>query len=366
MKICHVSVGLIKTKDPKRWLNSISYYTKILDATANLHEVISFHYCGVTQTIQRNGVTYKFLRSDNFERFWLTTLIATVNAEQADVVIFHGLHSSLSVFKFVRGVKHARVYIQHHGERVLTGLKAFLQKRCDKYIRGYLFSSAETGREWVAAGLIKNSEKVFEVLEVTSPFEPDWQQQIVKNQMTFLWVGRIDRNKDPETLLDGFMTFVVKYPNSKLFIISQDDVRLETLRQRISGFEKSISFVGPVPHDQMQNWYGKANFIISTSMFEAGGVSVLEAMSLGCIPVLTTIPSFRTITNNGSVGILFQPESPASLATALIKAAGQDILKERQKVVVHFNENLSAQAIASKIDGIIRFSQGKEKSSPSP
>ena len=83
----------------------------------------------------------------------------------------------------------------------------------------------------------------------------------------------------------------------------------------------------------MQLWYNSADFIISGSHYEGSGVAVTEAMSCGCIPVVTDIPSFRSMTGQGKCGLLFKPGNEQDLLAALLKTKEMDMEIEKSKSV---------------------------------
>jgi glycosyltransferase involved in cell wall biosynthesis len=350
MRICHVSFGKIHTDHFERWIESISYHTKVLEAMSLRHNVISFHYSNVAYETTHQNVLYRFLMSDVMEQLSLRQLTRAIKSEKPDALIIHGIHSTINVMRIVRRFRDRPIYVQHHGERIFRWPKSLLHRLNDSSINSYFFSSAAMGNDWVNAGLIRDTGKITEVMEATSSFEPELPAGVVENPLTFLWVGRANANKDPKTLVDGFIRFSKQYPTAKLFVVTKTS-ELSYEQFGIAEADRDrICFVGSLEHGEMKAWYNKVNFVISTSLYEGSGIAVLEAMSAGCIPVLTEIPSFRTMTGHGEVGILFQPSSPQHLADALSTAALMNIGKEKNKVFEHFAANLSASAIAQEIE----------------
>ena len=116
---------------------------------------------------------------------------------------------------------------------------------------------------------------------------------------------------------------------------------------------KSDQLVGKVPHHQLQSWYNSAIFIISGSHYEGSGIAVCEAMSCGCIPVVTNIMSFRKMTGPGKCGFIYEPGNEQELLEVLLQTRELDIEKERTKVLAQFKAELSFEAIAGKIDRVI-------------
>ncbi|HEX3386522.1 MAG TPA: glycosyltransferase, partial [Mucilaginibacter sp.] len=85
----------------------------------------------------------------------------------------------------------------------------------------------------------------------------------------------------------------------------------------LSPHRESITLVGELPHDELQYWFNSADFTLSASHYEGSGTAVCEAMSCGCVPIVTDIPSFRMITDNGRCGLLYEPGNEHALLDAL-------------------------------------------------
>jgi glycosyltransferase involved in cell wall biosynthesis len=330
--------------------------------TAN-HQVSSFHYASITDKISFQKVNYIFLKTSFHEEILLEHLIASVRSLNPDVIILHGMHSIFKAIRFTGVMKDFRIFIQHHGEKVFNFPKSIIQKRVDRNVIGYFFSSKEMGIGWIRAGLIQNSKKILEVLEVTSSFTVETSQVIRSEKRNFIWVGRLDANKDPLTLVEGFIAFLKVQPTASLYLIFSTNDLLEAIKKEVKGFQTNIHLVGEVPHREMPKWYAKSDFIISTSLFEAGGVSVLEGMSCGCIPILSDIPSFKRILSNEKIGFLFPKGSSVMLTAALLQAVELNIMEQRKKMLNYFEGHLSATAIASQIIEFTSPDIQKEKSS---
>jgi glycosyltransferase involved in cell wall biosynthesis len=178
----------------------------------------------------------------------------------------------------------------------------------------------------------------------------------VKGNPVFLWVGRLNANKDPLTVVKAFLRFQQIHTTAKLYMIYQTEDLLQEMKELMNQYENSadaIRLIGKIPHEQLFDWYNCSDFIISGSHYEGSGVAVCEAMSCGCIPVLTDIISFRKMTGPGKCGLLYEPGNDEELLAALLKTGNMDIEKERPKVLQQFKEELSFEAIAEKIKTII-------------
>lgn len=74
-------------------------------------------------------------------------------------------------------------------------------------------------------------------------------------------------------------------------------------------------------------------------------------MSCGCIPVVTDIPSFRTI--SGNIGLFFEPGNENSLLSALQETVHLKIEEKRNNTLDRFKTDLSFEAISDKFQEIL-------------
>jgi glycosyltransferase involved in cell wall biosynthesis len=100
----------------------------------------------------------------------------------------------------------------------------------------------------------------------------------------------------------------------------------------------------------MEKWYQLSDFVISTSHYEGAGIAVAEAMSCGCIPILSRIDSFTAMTGNGQCGILFQAGNEEDLLKALRTSVKMDRESASLNALHRFQEQLSFPAISGKIE----------------
>jgi glycosyltransferase involved in cell wall biosynthesis len=359
MKIVHVSYARINTySNPVAWLQKIDFFTGIVDAMTSEAQVTSIHCIDHTGILKQNNATYHFFKCSPLETLFPARIHKLIRTLKPDAVIVHGLGFSWQVIQLAYTLEgETRLYLQNHAEKPLRFHKALLQRWADRKIDGYFFTAAKLARPWIDQRQIRSSAKVHEVMEVSSTFHPidpaeARSRTSVTEPLSFLWVGRLDANKDPLTVVKAFIKFIRGENAAKLYMVFQENDLLHDVQQLIHAHpreKEQIVLVGQVEHGALLHWYNSVNFIISTSHYEGSGVAVCEAMSCGCIPVLTDIPSFNMMTGNGACGLLFKPGNVYDLAIKLISCTTLDIPKEKEKVLEHFQRTLSFQAIASKM-----------------
>ncbi|MDB5251184.1 MAG: hypothetical protein JWP27_353, partial [Flaviaesturariibacter sp.] len=231
-----------------------------------------------------------------------------------------------------------------------------LQSVADRVVDAYLFASTEVGLEWVDRRIIKQSGKIAAIMQSSSRFQPiDKHAARVKlgigGSPLFLWVGRLDPNKDPLTVIRAFNRFAATRPDARLYMIYTDAPLLPNVRDAIAQAPSPalIALVGTVKNKELETWYSAADFILSGSHSEGSGIAVIEAMSCGCIPIVTTIPSFRAMTADGTVGFLYPPGDAGALLDRLHHATTTDLPALGQRVRKRFERELSFPALAHKI-----------------
>jgi glycosyltransferase involved in cell wall biosynthesis len=343
--------------DPASWLRRIEGYVGILEALSQHHEVISIEQINYEGTYKQNGVDYRFLKENN--KWFPTGLNNYIKNLKPDVVFVHGMHFPLQVIQLIRKLpKNVKLFAQNHAEKPATGLKKFLQSFADRRIDGYFFTSLELGEPWIEAKIIRSPKKIHEVMEASSVFHPmskveARRQTHVKGDSVFLWVGRLDANKDPVNVVKAFVQFLSYQPRASLYMIFHTEELIEEIKNIIEPHKENISLVGSMLHEQLQVWFNSADFIISGSHYEGGGIAVCEGMSCGCIPLLTNIASFRMMTAGGSCGKLYVPGNVETLLSVLRQTVEMDLEKEKEKVLNQFQSALSFQAIAERITQVL-------------
>jgi len=346
---------------PEDWFYHLRHSTGVYDALCKKHTVISIEQINHTGRIERNGVDYHFLNYRKKKLYFPARLHRYIKALSPDVIVVHGMHSPLQVLQLrARVGPRARIILQNHADQPGRGKRKFLQKLADRSVDAYLFVSKEQGSQWVSRGIIASLEKIREVMEASSLFLPEDRslariRTATAGDPLFLWVGRLDRNKDPLTVLEAFVAYAKMHPAARLYMIFHTEELLPEIREYLAaaGAGDTVVLVGKIEHDQLQDWYNAADFILSGSHYEGSGIAVCEAMSCGCIPIVTGISSFRKMTGNGSCGILYPPGNKDALLAALLHTGTLDKESERQKVQDQFRSQLSFQAIAEGIDAIV-------------
>jgi len=356
MKIAFVTYNqTIAFNDPYDWLQRIEAYTGVLESLVAYHTIISIEQINYKGIFTHNGVQYIFFKSQKRTSF--ININRYLKKLSPDFVIIHGLSYPLQVLHLKKLVHNrTKIVVQHHAEKPFTKFLLF-QKLADKFIDAYLFTSSELAQDWLDKIIISSKEKIWDIMEASSIFKPIDRSVAIQRTGTpgenvYLFVGRLDENKDPRTLVKAFIQFLEYNSSAHLYLIYHETDLLHELKNCVVANNRSnqIHFIGKVPHAEMLYWFNSADFIISTSHYEGSGIAVCEAMSCGCIPILTKIPSFKKMTNNSDCGLLFEKGNVPDLLNVLLQTQSMNVEEERRKVLEQFEKNLSFNAIANQLN----------------
>jgi len=348
--------------DPQAWLKRINAYGGILEALAVTDTVISFEQIDYEGELLQNGVQHYFIRTSKKERLLPFKLHQLIKVQRPDVVVIQGMHFPLQIIQLRASLgPDVKIIVQHRAERSYSGVKKQLMRLADAGTDAYLFASKTIGQAWVDQGNISETDKIHQVMSVSSVFgtmnkEEALSRTGMDGSPNFLWVGNLNANKDPLTAIMAFQRFAKQQPDARLYIIHQTNDLLPEIQALLDSHpltKSNIIMVGKVPHADLLCWFNSADYILSSSHSESAGAAVCEAMACGCIPILTDIDSFRVITANGQFGWLYEAGNPTALFNVLSQTPFIKVAEMRERVLEHFNAELSFEAIARRMKEIV-------------
>lgn len=360
MKIINLSLANFPAeRDPTAWIGKSLFFKGIWEVVACNEKVIFIEFIRYNGAIKLDKVEYRFrYKSRNQLKFPLS-VFHSIRRERADIIVVHGLHFpwQILLLKLFAG-NETKIIAQHHGERPFDHFpRKWLQRLAEKCINAYFFTAKEQALAWRQ---IISEDKVKEVMEVSSVFYPISKSTArrftkVKDGRTYIWVGHLNEDKDPLAAIKAFTQFVTSGNEACLYLIFQSEALLPEIiiyLEQHPTAEAAIKLIGKVSHEELLYWYNSVDFVIATSHREAGGVAVCEAMSCGCIPVLSDIPSFVTMTD-GACGYIFEKGNVHSLYKTLLKTRTAETESEKAKVLKQFHKKMSFNAIAENIRDIL-------------
>lgn len=346
-------------RSPREWTERIKFYTGWSECLAKTHTVIRVDQINYEGIFYHNKVQYHCVDAGKKNNYLPWKIHRSIRNLKPDVVIVSSFMFPLQVIQLRAWLgSRVKIMVQHHAEKPYSGIKRIIRQFASRHVDLYLFVSKETGICWVNNNNLVSVKKIREFPEVSSGFYP--VDKITARAITrltgspaFIWVGRLNQNKDPVLAVKTFLQFAESQPQARLYMIYHTTELLAEITSLLPKNSKDspVLLIGKIPHDELLYWFNSADFYLSASHYEGSGTALCEAMSCGCLPVVTNIPSFRTIL--GDCGLLFEPGTEESLLSALKQTSHLPVDNKRQEVLKRFESELSFSAIAGKFQKIL-------------
>jgi glycosyltransferase involved in cell wall biosynthesis len=311
------------------------------------------------QELMRQGVTYHFLP--------FGAGAATVDADGSvrelledldpDVLHVQGLGFAPQVLALAAHLPGIPILLQDHADRPPRWWRRRLWRRAFSLASGLAFCSRDQARPFIKADLLNARTQVYEIPECPSRFTPGDQTEArrltgLSGDPGLLWVGHLDANKDPLAVLDGVSEAVQWLPALQLWCCFGTAPLLPAVQRRIESDPRlrgRVHLLGRVAHQRIEQLMRAADIFVLGSHREGSGYSLIEALACGLAPVVTDIPSFRTLTAGGSFGALWPCGDARGLTAALISVAAMPRLPTRAAIRTHFDQELSFDAVGRKL-----------------
>ena len=142
---------------------------------------------------------------------------------------------------------------------------------------------------------------------------PDTDDRLV------LFVGRLERQKDPLLLVRSFAAAVERDPRLRLVVVGEGGLRAEAegLAETLAVGPR-IAWLGFVPRSEMPSVMNGADLLLLTSAFEGMPITVLEALACGLPVVTTAVGGVGNVVLDGEDGRLIADRSPDAVAEGIL------------------------------------------------
>jgi len=262
-----------------------SYIAALNDGTQEIH-LLAEEACNFKGVDREWHVSF---RSVNPLSVWknarkLKQIIAKVNPE---VIHIHQVNRLAYFVTKAAAKQRIPVVTTAWGSDVLVVPKQnkFFRALVTKSLKRSAVVTADS-QEMIAAmkELVPHGSKYVHLQYGIDPITPAEKEKIVYSNRLHKPLYRIDQ------VVRYFHTFSESYPDWKL-VIGATGPETTTLEELVSdlGLDEKVTFAGWLDRDANREWYAKSAIYISIPESDGTSVSVLEAMSAGCIPVLSDL-----------------------------------------------------------------------------
>lgn len=264
----------------------------------------------------------------------LVKIRSTLNKIKPDLVNGHYLTCE-GLFAVNSGIKPA--VVSCWGSDILRAPDNFILRMIIKYVikrANLITADAEIVRKKLIM-LGTPGEKIMtipmgvereEFEQIVSIPRPSGRKAIISTRM-LIDIYQID------IIIRAMKRVLAKIPEAKLYIVGVGEKKREYQRLiKKLNLANSVKFLGYLGREELLEFYKKSDIFVSIPVYDATSVSLLEAMSAGCFPVVSDIGANRewvkedrgAIVPVGNERILAEKIIDALKNEDLIKKAAED------------------------------------------
>ena len=184
-----------------------------------------------------------------------------------------------------------------------------------------------------------------------------------ESKFTYLFVGRIVRDKGINELCHAFSLLHSQYPQTRLWLVGAYEDNLDPVskatKELIDNGQSGIEAVGVKKDDELLAYYAAADCFILPSYREGFPNTVLEAGAMGLPSIVTDINGSREIIVEGQNGTIVLPKDENALYEAMCRIINQDEWRKmmadnaRKMIADRFEQGYVRQCLYDFYDEIL-------------
>lgn len=246
-------------------------------------------------------------------------LAQTLAEFRPDVVHAHSTFAGLAVRGFY-GWRHDRpriVYCPHgwafnvRTARWKRSTAAIAERALSLFCDRVIAISQHEANEACRIGI--PAERIDLVLNGMSDAPPAIPAEWDDSRLRILFVGRLDRQKGFDTLMDAIAPLKGR--------VSVRVAGESVVNQRWSmGNFDHVEHLGWLPRDHIHRHLAAADALVVPSRWEGFGLVALEAMRAGRMVIASKVGGLPEVVSHGETGWLMPPDSPVTLSRLLTRA----------------------------------------------
>ncbi len=349
-------------RPPERLLTDWHALADVARAAARAGPRVSVVQASMVEAhVARDRVDYHFIAPDaegapltRSARF--AALLGTLGA---DVYHVHGLGFAREVIGLRALVPHAPILVQDHAGGPARFWRRPQQRRGLEAASAVVFAARDQAAPFISAGVLDARKPVFEIPESTTTFAPGDRDGAraatgVRGDPAVLWVGHLDANKDPMTVLDAVALAAQELPALTLTCCFATAPLLRAVEARVAAdarLRERVRLLGRVPRERVQELMRAADVFVLASHREGCNFSLLEALASGLPTAASDIPSSRALLGDAEAGagVLWPRGDAHALVAALRDLSSRPRAVLRAQARARFEAEASEAALGRKL-----------------
>ena len=292
MKDRYIIMADGKSPHTLKWASELSKYFNLYLISLNGYDkqLLSYvdkeHIFVVNESVNVSGGNFKLL----LKYFEIKKIVESIAPKyiNAHYISSYGVLAAL----IKRAKPEIKLVQSAWGSDVLvTPFESAIKKRVTKF--------ALVNADLITSDSYYMSDKIIEISAnrkiETFPFgleEVDLKEKIVKDKNLIFSNRTLSENYNIMTVVEWFAT--LQNMDLRLVIANEGEQKeaLKSLAKKLD-ITAQIEFVGFLNKDEQEALYKKAQYYISIPSSDSTAVSLLEAMSFGCYPIVSNLPANR-------------------------------------------------------------------------
>lgn len=153
-------------------------------------------------------------------------------------------------------------------------------------------------------------------------------------------VSRLANIKGMDLVIPAYEKIRQSSSSLRLLIVGDGELRsLMEKQAKTTQFSDEIGFVGLKPQGELQGWYDKIDILLMPSRSEGFGLTAIEGMARGCVPVVANVGGLTEVVNE-NCGRLHEAENIDDMVLKIKELI--DNLYELSKEAIVQSSNFSA------------------------
>lgn len=135
-------------------------------------------------------------------------------------------------------------------------------------------------------------------------------------------VSRLERIKGMDLVIPAFARVHDKYPHVRLLVVGDGSLRnhMEHQTEELHLPAEVTEFVGRQAQDALSACYDRIDILLMPSRSEGFGLTAIEGMARGCVPVVAGVGGLSEVVQDNVCGLVHQPENVEDMAIKIVQA----------------------------------------------
>lgn len=164
-------------------------------------------------------------------------------------------------------------------------------------------------------------------------FSPDVPpiKEFSDGKLNILFVGRLEKRKGLDYLLEAYKQIKPEFPNSRLIVVGPGKRLGKKYERRVMRDRlKDVVVIGYAAYRDLPRYYQTADIVCCPATGrESFGIVLLEAMAVGKPIVASNIQGYNSVVTHGAEGLLVPPKNAEKLAQALTSLMTDGALRQQ-------------------------------------